>query len=120
MFYDVKSSKTKLVMLSSIMQYLKKKMDFYKCFHEVFVKNLTKKLSHLATKFQDLFEHVCIIASPCVFIFKFYVLFYFCHHTLFNISVFYLFISLLVILVNEMYIQNIKLIEQFFSKQIMP
>ena len=57
MFYDVKSSKTKLVMLSSIMQYLKKKMDFYKCFHEVFVKNLTKKLSHLATKFQDLFEH---------------------------------------------------------------
>ena len=43
---------------------------FYKCFQEVFVKNLTKKVPHLNTKFQESFQHVCIIASSCVFIFK--------------------------------------------------
>ena len=44
--------------------------SFIKCFHEVFVKSLTKKVSHLNTRFQDSFQHVCIIASSCVFIFN--------------------------------------------------
>ena len=50
---------------------------FYKCFYEVFVKNLTEKVPHLNTKFQDSFEHVCIIASSCLFIFKVWCTFLF-------------------------------------------
>ena len=83
---------TKLVMLSNIMQYLKNGL-FSKCFHKVFVKNMMKKLSHLNTKFQDSFQHVCIIAPSCVLYLKFYVFFCYCHHSLFNVSLLYLFIN---------------------------
>ena len=82
---------TKLVMLSNIMQYLKNGL-FSKCFHKVFVKNMMKKLSHLNTKFQDSFQHVCIIAPSCVLYLKFYVFFCFCHYSLFNVLLLYLFI----------------------------
>ena len=66
---------------------------FYKCFYEVFVKNLTEKVPHLNTKFQDSFQHVCIIASSCLFIFKVWCIFCFCHHSLFDVSLLYLFIN---------------------------
>ena len=35
----------------------------YKCFHEVFVKSLVKKVSNFNTKFQHLVQYVCIFAS---------------------------------------------------------
>ena len=52
-----------------------------------------KKVSQLNTKFQDSFQHVCIIASPCVLYLKFYWFFCFCHRSLFNVSLLYLFIN---------------------------
>ena len=38
-------------------------MPVYKCFHEVFVKNLVKKVAHFNTKFQNPVQHVFIFAS---------------------------------------------------------
>ena len=63
-------------------------------FIKVFVKNLTKKVSHLNKKIQDSFQHVCLLLHYHVFLcLKFYVLFCFCHDSLFNVSLLYLFIN---------------------------
>ena len=92
-FYDVKSSDTKLAMLSNIMQYLKKMASFI----NVFTKYLTKpwgKRCHILTQSFKIHFNMYVLLCHHVFLYlKFYVLFCFCHHSFFNVSLLYLFMN---------------------------
>ena len=80
-------------MLSNIMQYLKKMAPFI----NVFTKYLTKpwgKRCHILTQSFKIHFNMYVLLCHHVFLYlKFYVLFCFCHHSLFNVSLLYLFIN---------------------------
>ena len=92
----MKSSDTKLTMLSNIMQYLKNINVFINVLRKYLSKTWRKRCHILTQNFKIHFKCLYYCVTMCFLYLKFYVLFCFCHHSFFNSSLFYLFINVFV------------------------